>query len=49
MGMHFFNNISEPTIQEKEASYTWFGTLAVIQKLMSLKWWNSEKNRLKKP
>lgn len=33
MDVHFFNNISEPPIQERETSYTWFGTLAVIQKL----------------
>lgn len=48
--MHFFNTISEPTIQEGETSYTWFGMLAVIQKLkgQSLKWWKSGKKRLKK-
>lgn len=33
MDAHLFNNISEPTMQERETSYTWFGTLTVIQKL----------------
>lgn len=33
MDVYLFSNISEPTIQERETSYTWFERLTVIQKL----------------
>lgn len=33
MDAHLFNNISEPSMLERRTSYTWFGTLTVIQKL----------------